>query len=113
MGEWVNITVEVTDDNAVDTVWITVVAPDGSSNNVSMSKGPGDVWYYNATYPNIGFYYYTVWANDTDDNWNHSDTGRFRIIKNTPPWFANIEAEPNPQERGGYVNVSVDVSQST
>jgi hypothetical protein len=109
-GGSVNITVDVTDNVAVDEVWVNVTYPDSSWNNVSMIYGSGDTWYYETAYPDLGSYSYTVWANDTSDNWNSSGPGAFTIQDTDGPVLANLVDSPDPQENGGFVNITLDVS---
>lgn len=109
-GGYVNVTVEVLDDVSVDEVWINITYPDSSWANISMEKGNGDEWFYNATYILLGAYSYTIWANDTSDNWNFTSPASFTIVDPGVPEFNDINDFPDPQENGGYVNITVDVT---
>jgi hypothetical protein len=109
-GGFVNITVDVTDDTAVDQVWVNITYPNGSWNNVSMLSGAGDGWYYNTTYPDIGIHSYTIFAKDISNNWNSTGPGTFMISDINGPEFTNLNDTPDPQENGGYVNITVDVT---
>jgi hypothetical protein len=109
-GGNVNITVDVTDDIGVSSVWVNITFPDATWNNVTMTKGSGDGWYYNTSYSDLGSYSYTVWANDTSDNWNTTGPETFTIQDDDGPQFSNLDDNPDPQENGGYVNVTVDVT---
>ncbi len=46
---WINITCEVTDNIAVDEVYLNTTNPDGSYSNISMNTGAGDSYYYNSS----------------------------------------------------------------
>ncbi|UCE36147.1 MAG: hypothetical protein JSW00_11410 [Thermoplasmata archaeon] len=108
-GDFVNITVDITDDIVdVDSVRINVTY-NGFSTNQSMLKGPGNQWYYNKRYDDLGTYSYTIWANDTLDNWNYTGPETFAIQDMDGPFFANVLDTPDQQEVGGSVNISVDV----
>jgi hypothetical protein len=109
-GGNVNITVDVTDNIGVSSVWVNITFPDATWNNVTMTKGSGDGWYFNTSYSDLGSYSYTVWANDTSDNWNSSGPGTFTIQDIDGPLFSNLDDDPDPQENGGYVNLTVDVT---
>jgi hypothetical protein len=110
-GDFVNITVDVTDDTAIGEVWVNITYPDGSWNNVSMLPGTGNNWYYNTTYPDIGIHSYTTFAKDTSNNWNSTSPGTFLIIGDTtPPEIMNPNDFPDPQIPGGFVNITVDVT---
>lgn len=78
-GGYVNITADITDDTALYGAWANISYPNGTvKGNYSMTAGTGDEYYYNTTYSYAGWYNYTIWANDTADNWN-STTGSFNI----------------------------------
>jgi hypothetical protein len=109
-GDHVNITVDVIDDIGVDTVWVNITYPDGSWTNVSMKPGEGDEWYFNTTFDDLGVYSYKIWTNDTSNNWEGSGTGIFTIQDTDGPVFDNLNDKPDPQEKGGKVNITVDVT---
>ncbi|UCG68475.1 MAG: hypothetical protein JSV09_11765, partial [Thermoplasmata archaeon] len=109
-GDYVNITLDVTDDIAVDEVWINITYPDSKWTNITIDKGPADQWYYNATYSDLGVHSYTIWANDTSNNWNSTSPGTFTIKDTDAPQFQNVNDAPDPQENDGYVNITVDVT---
>jgi hypothetical protein len=110
-GDFVNITVNVTDDIGVNTVWVNITYPNGSWVNESMIWSGGDIWFYNYDYDTLGIYYYTVWANDSGINWNYTGPGDFTIHDTDGPQFDNIIDIPDPQVQGGFVNISVDVTE--
>jgi len=62
LGNYVNITCDVTDNVDVNEVWINITYPDSSYHNESMLGGS---YYFNTTYPLLGTYYYFVWANSS------------------------------------------------
>jgi len=112
-NDTVIVSINVTDppDAAgLDTVWINITYPNGSWTNMSMVKGTGNEWFYNTTYADLGVYSYTVWANDTSDNWNSTGPGDFTIQDTDGPEFNNLDDTPDPQENDGYVNITVDVT---
>jgi hypothetical protein len=106
---FVNISVDVTDNVMVHGVWITISFPDSSQLNVSMTRGGGDSWYYNSSYPEIGVHSYRIWANDTSDNWNTSTILLFAIFDYEPPQIILINDFPDPQENGGFVNITTEI----
>ena len=86
-GGYVNITATVTDDIAVDTVTVNITSPVFPAEE--MINVPGtDTYYYNATYTEVGTYDYFIWADDTSENENTSDTYQFEI-----EIMCNIEIE--------------------
>lgn len=70
----VNVTGQITDNIALDTVKIYVVTPI-QFENISMTRLPGmNTYYFNKTYSEPGMYTYYLWANDTSGNGNRSAT---------------------------------------
>lgn len=104
---YVNISCDVIDNVKVNNVKININYPDSSINNVTMSEGS---YYYNTTYSMLGTYKYFIWANDTNNNTNVSAIYFFTIQDIIPPKITNGDATPNPQETGGDVNISCDVT---
>ncbi len=102
-GGYVNITCSVTDNVEVNVVKVNIQGPSGFTPvNATMNEGS---YYYNSTYTLVGTYYYFIWANDTSDNGNKSDTYSFEIQDTTPPDISSIQAFPSHQEAGGKVKV--------
>jgi hypothetical protein len=109
-GGYVNISAEITDDIGVDSVWIEIVYPDTSSSNISMEKGSGNEWYLDAQYYDLDIYSFTIWANDTQNNWAQNGPETFTISDTDGPLIDNVLANPHPQENGGNVNITADVT---
>jgi parallel beta-helix repeat protein len=109
-GGFVNISCDVTDDVSVYGVWVNITLPSGGFNNISMNKGAGDAWYLDSSYIISGIYDYVIWANDTSDNWAGSLGFQFTIQDSTLPVISNVLDIPDPQEPGGLVNISCDVT---
>jgi len=55
----------------------------------------------------IGWYNYTIGANDSCNNQNMSTAYTFNITDTTKPEITDIQAIPNPQTSGGPVNISI------
>jgi parallel beta-helix repeat protein len=106
----VNITCDVTDNVQVYDVWVNISLPGGGLVNTSMTKGPGDAWYYDAPYTSLGIYDYVIWANDTSENWIGSSSFSFTILDTTLPVISNVIASPDPQEVGDRVNITCEVT---
>jgi len=81
---WINITCTVTDNVAVDEVYLNITNPDGSYTNVSMNVGAGNTYYYNSstTFSTYGNYSYFIWANDTINNAAISSNNDFSMSPN-------------------------------
>ncbi len=105
----VNISAIVVDNFELFDAWINISYPDGSSINITMDAASGDLFYFNQSYGQLGVYDFTVWANDTNGNWN-SNSGFFSIGDSEPPFFESISATPDPQEVFGSVNISATIT---
>ncbi|UCE37379.1 MAG: right-handed parallel beta-helix repeat-containing protein [Thermoplasmata archaeon] len=106
----VNITCEVTDNVQVYDVWVNITSPGGGSINISMTKGPGDTWFYDAPYVLLGIHYYVIWANDTSGNWIGSSGHIILVHDTTLPVISNVVATPDPQDVGERVNITCEVT---
>lgn len=82
-GGYVNITADVTDDTAVDSVTVRVVGPDLDV-TLPMVNAGGTIWYVNRTYATRGNYSFTVTATDTSGN-ARTRGGTFTITVPLPP----------------------------
>ena len=81
---WVNISCDVTDNIAVDDVYVNISNPDGSWNNISLTKGAGASYYLNtsATFNEEGNYSYHIWADDNENNQDITSTSAFSLPPN-------------------------------
>jgi hypothetical protein len=86
MGGNVNISALVTDNVAVFDVFVEIIRPDLTVlGNFSMTLDAlSGRYYYDASYVDLGTHTFTIWAQDTDSNFN-SDAGSFEIVDTTPP----------------------------
>jgi len=109
INKYVNVTCDI-NDLAVDSAWLNVTYPNSTYTNNTMNPGTGDEWYYNTTYIPVGLYNYTIWVNDTSNNWNNSGIFNFTIIDDILPEITNVTDQPDPQEYAGYVNITCDVT---
>ncbi len=89
---WVNITCDVTDNIAVDEVFLNITNPDGSYNNVSMSATGVSSYYSNSStaFSVHGNYSYFIWANDTSGNADISSSYDFSM---PPNWDVDMNGE--------------------
>lgn len=73
-GGFVNLTAEVQDDAGLAGVSALTSGP-GSSDNLTMSRGSGTLWYLNRTYGSTGHYSVLIWAMDAAGNSVSQATG--------------------------------------
>lgn len=96
--EFVNISALITDFSVIENVSLYVELPDLTTTNLTMDYDTFSGRYYrNASYLLLGTYNYTIWTNDSFDNWN-SFSGTFDVLDTTLPtsnvdlilpyWFA-------------------------
>jgi plastocyanin len=114
----VDVTATITDNVAVAAAYVSVIRPDASRLNLSMSFVSGNTWSRSPAYstvpPNftamIGNYLFVVEAEDSSGNWNRSAQGTFTVRDTTRPAISNLAATPSPAEVYAAVNVTVTVS---
>ena len=112
---FVNISSVVTDNIAMDTVYVNITYPDSSLENFSITGNKtGDTYYCNKTYNLIGLYSYFIWANDTDNNNDVSAGHTFVIGDITSPEISNVVLTPSdPLDTDpafGWINITCDVT---
>jgi parallel beta-helix repeat protein len=108
---FVNVSAIVNDNLQLGGVWINITDPIGSTEgNYSMDYDvPNDEYFRNSSYSIPGLYQFTVWAIDTSGNWN-SSFGSFLMVDTTLPLIKDVIENPNPQDAGGIVNVSANIT---
>jgi beta propeller repeat protein len=104
----VNVSAEITDNYDLSSVWINITRPDTSWINITMDSISATEFYHNDLYDILGTYRFTIWANDTSNNWD-SYRGEFDIQDATKPLISNLNISPHVQDEHGFVNVSADV----
>ncbi|MFW9773660.1 MAG: DUF2341 domain-containing protein, partial [Candidatus Thorarchaeota archaeon] len=104
LGNNFSIKVDVIDNETnVDAVLIEI---DGV--NYTMSNIGGFTYEYNnRTRSYIGIVYYSIFANDTDNNWN-SFTSSFDIVDTIPPALLDLIKSEDPLELGNSIIISVN-----
>jgi len=107
--EDVRISATVDDNEQVFDVWVEIRDPDGAAiGNHSMSYDSGnDEYYYTDSYGDEGAYTFTIWANDTSDNWATASED-FDIVEQTPPTIDVTVSDDTP-EVGDTVTFEADV----
>ena len=81
-GATINITANVTDNTAVDTVFFSI---DGGANATPTGQAGDLYWYTGAATAVLGFHTYTVYANDTAGNDATPASGNYTAKDVTPP----------------------------
>jgi len=80
VGEWVNISCNATADAGLNFVNVNITYPDDSTVSQPMVNIPGtDDYYFNNTYLSSGMYSCYIWAKDTENRQNVSETHYFYI----------------------------------
>jgi hypothetical protein len=104
LGDTITIRVDVFDnEGSVEAVLIEI---DGN-NNTMTNTTIGNTYEYNWTRSYVGIVYYTIYANDTANNWNsYSDS--FDIVDTIPPTFSDLIKSEEPLEFGNSVTISVN-----
>jgi hypothetical protein len=107
----VNISCEVSDNLMPSDAWVVVTDPQGMPvGNFTMIYDSGNgKWYYRQSYNIIGTFTFTIWANDTVNNFGFN-TGSFTMWDTIPPAITGHSALPSPQESNSSVNISCKVT---
>ncbi len=80
------ITINVTDDIQVDTVLIEL---DGI--NYTMENSSIDIYEYSLTTSDEGINNFTIYMNDTYNNWNKTEKLNFTVQDLSPPTYSNLK----------------------
>ncbi|MDP7198071.1 MAG: Ig-like domain-containing protein [Candidatus Woesearchaeota archaeon] len=120
-GNFVNVTVNVTDNNLpsnlqVDQVLINITPPNGSAYTIKVDNGSfgGDA--YNLSFLTTIQDEHGTWtahaiANDTNNNRNTTITQTFSITDTTAPNVTTLSvSQPNGTGHSGLVNITVNIS---
>ena len=109
-GDSYTFNATVTDNVQVGNVYVEYWYGAGSHTNVSMNNIASS-WKQTITVANtLDLLHYIISASDTSDNWNATVTKNVLIQDNDKPTISNVHANPNPQEIGGYVDITCDVA---
>ncbi|MFX0030669.1 MAG: LamG-like jellyroll fold domain-containing protein, partial [Candidatus Hermodarchaeota archaeon] len=103
LGNIITINVDVFDEETnVSTVFIEL-----EGYNYTMTNISGNTYEYNWTRSYVGMVFYTIYANDSDNNWN-SFSSSFDIVDTTPPVIENLTVSEAPLELGNIVIITVN-----
>ena len=114
-GGSLNVSVNVTDDTAVDKVILQVRGMNITTYNVTMTSNGES---YNATLAvssgyKVGMYNLTFFTNDTSNNRNDSVTSNFSVSDVMTPRVFAVVLNQSVVPQGGSLNVSVNVTDDT
>jgi hypothetical protein len=89
---WINIACDVTDNTAIDEVFLNITNPDGSYSNVSMNGA--NSYYYNSStaFSTHGNYSYYIWAKDSNGN---PSTSTVYDLSISPNWDIDMNGVCN------------------
>jgi hypothetical protein len=109
VSDAVNISVNVTDNYQLFGAWIEIYDPgENPIGNFSMMYDPiNNGYHFNDSHSVPGIYAFTIWTNDTANNWNNS-IGSF-IIQDTIPPHANAGSDQTISQ-GDTVDFNASIS---
>jgi len=115
IGGYINITAAITDNIEVGDVFLNIIYPNSSFENISITANKtGSTYYCNKTYSMTGSYSYFIWYEDTNNNGIVSSTHVFAIGDETPPEISNLVIIPSDpidtDSTFGSVNITCDVT---
>jgi parallel beta-helix repeat protein len=100
---------EIVNINVYDSTGINQVLIEIEGVNNTMTNIGGDTWRYDDWTPlGIGTYFYTIYMEDMDSNWN-SVTESIQVIDNTPPSYSNLVESADPLELGDTEIISINI----
>lgn len=106
---YVNISFKVFDADGIDRINLRVNDPYNNRNVITFTNNRTVTLYYiNKTYYDPGEYIYTIWANDTTNNFSISPGYKFYIMDT--PTFENVSVSPTFAYKGDLVNISSMIS---
>lgn len=86
----VNISAIVQDNVAVDSVWVNVTYPGGGFfEDFMVYEASSGRYFINRSYPELGVYDFTMYANDTNTVKNSSAGHTLEVVDTTPPTIAH------------------------
>lgn len=114
IGGYVNISGEITDNIAINSIYMDITYPDSGSKNISIiGNNSGDTYYCNQSYNIPGTYYYYIWVDDSSGNSVSTSTDSFTVGELTLPQISNIIricSDPlDTNSTYGWVNISCTV----
>ena len=111
-GDQLELTVNVTDNIGISSVYAEYWYDDETSKNQSMEKGENDEWFCTITIPDmIGTLHYIFHAVDQSDNSNQNMINHKVIKDNDPPEFGTDTSDTSATT-GDVFNFRVEVSEN-
>jgi glutamine cyclotransferase len=109
MGGSVNISAIVSDNVAVFDAFVEIIRPDLTLlGNFSMTfDAISGRYYYESSYVDLGTHTFTIWAQDTNANYNN-DAGSFDIVDTTPPVIMHTPV--TTADLGAAIPITADVT---
>ncbi|MFX1481470.1 MAG: hypothetical protein ACFFCI_25605, partial [Promethearchaeota archaeon] len=105
LGDYITISIDVVDEQT--SVSAVLIKIDNVYYNMTYISGP--TYEINWTKDVVGIVIYTIYANDTENNWN-SLTSSFDIVDTTKPTFTFLNESKGLLELGDTVIISVNAT---
>ncbi|MBR9692478.1 DUF2341 domain-containing protein, partial [Candidatus Woesearchaeota archaeon] len=109
-GGNVNVSADVVDNTAVDTVLIEIEEPDSTKTNYTTTNTSSVHWNDTFTPTQLGTHTFKIYANDTNGWTNNSETNTFSVQDTTKPSVSSLNNVPATGELAQFINLSADVS---
>ncbi|MFX0167245.1 MAG: DUF2341 domain-containing protein [Candidatus Hodarchaeota archaeon] len=104
LGNNTTISVDVFDEQSnVSTVFIEVAGENHTMVNIG-----GNTYEYNWTSSYVGIFYYTIYANDSVNNWGFINDS-ILVQDTTLPIYFNLDESADPLELGDSLIISIDI----
>ena len=93
--------------NATDASGVNQVLLEFEGSNHSMTYISGDMWEYDSWTPSsVGSKPYTVWIEDTNNNWN-STSGSISVEDSIAPTYSDLIESADPLQIGGNETITI------
>ena len=103
-GDLLTIQINATDLGGIDTVLFGIL-----EQNYTMTNIEGDMWEYNWTSTSEGTISYTIWANDSSDNWN-SLSDSVLVEDTIAPLLFNLVESADPLQVGNNLTIRINIT---
>ncbi len=109
-GKQFNFNATITDNIEIENVYVEYWYGTEAPTNISMNLLTNNFYKKSITIEHrLDKLHYKISAKDTSKNWNNTSIKTITIIDNDKPEITNINANPNPQEHAGHVNITCNV----
>jgi len=109
-GSLLRISARITDDIAINQIYLNITYPKGAFNNLSLTQHTGSTYYYEQYYTLLGHYNFTVYATDSSAQGTTSAQYTFQVTDTIPPAISDVAVDPTQIEPDTPVNITAVIT---